>query len=61
MVLMESCEKALCGAASDDPRIEYSIKQLLRIVDTVKKPSGATASLHLFAQYFIVRLLSFLP
>ncbi|CCO29688.1 hypothetical protein BN14_03706 [Rhizoctonia solani AG-1 IB] len=44
---------ALCGAASDDPRIEYSIKQLLRIVDTVKKPSGATAGLHLFAQYFI--------
>ncbi|CAE6453706.1 unnamed protein product [Rhizoctonia solani] len=44
---------ALCGAASDDPRVQRSVRQLLRIVKTVKKPSQPGASVHLFAQYFI--------
>ncbi|CAE6436319.1 unnamed protein product [Rhizoctonia solani] len=44
---------ALCGASSDDPRVQGSVKQILRIVKTVKKPERPVASIHFFAQYFI--------
>ncbi|KAF8754576.1 hypothetical protein RHS01_05935 [Rhizoctonia solani] len=45
--------KALCGAASDDPRVQHSVKQLLKVARVVKKPSRPVASAHFFAQYFI--------
>ncbi|KAL5633972.1 hypothetical protein ACGC1H_005980 [Rhizoctonia solani] len=45
---------ALCGASSDDPRVQASVRQILRIVKTVKKPERPVASVHFFAQYFIV-------
>ncbi|KAH7338129.1 hypothetical protein B0J17DRAFT_411711 [Rhizoctonia solani] len=44
---------ALCGASSDDPRVQGSVRQILRIVQTVKKPERPVASVHFFAQYFI--------
>ncbi|CAE6423330.1 unnamed protein product [Rhizoctonia solani] len=44
---------ALCGAASDDPRVQHSVKQLLKVARVVKKPSRPVASAHFFAQYFI--------
>ncbi|CAE6471277.1 unnamed protein product [Rhizoctonia solani] len=44
---------ALCGASSDDPRVQASVRQILRIVKTVKKPEKPVASVHFFAQYFI--------
>ncbi|EUC60488.1 fungal-specific transcription factor domain protein [Rhizoctonia solani AG-3 Rhs1AP] len=37
---------ALCGAPSDDPRVQASVKQILRIVKTVKKPKRPVVSVH---------------
>ncbi|KDN34276.1 hypothetical protein RSAG8_12628, partial [Rhizoctonia solani AG-8 WAC10335] len=45
---------ALCGASSDDARVQASVRQILRIVKIVKKPERPVASVHFFAQYFIV-------
>ncbi|KAJ1305321.1 hypothetical protein OPQ81_000341 [Rhizoctonia solani] len=43
---------ALCGASSDDPRVQSSVRQLLRIVKIVKKPERPVASVHFLCPVF---------
>jgi hypothetical protein len=50
----------MCGAASDDPRVQSSIQEIFQIVETVKKPARRVVCIQLFAPYFIVSYYSIL-
>ncbi|KAJ1305333.1 hypothetical protein OPQ81_000349 [Rhizoctonia solani] len=45
---------AVCGASSDDPRIQLCIKQILQVVGTVKKQGSSDANMSFFVQYLMV-------
>ncbi|KAB5591698.1 Oleate activated transcription factor 3 [Ceratobasidium theobromae] len=44
---------AVCGASSDEPRVQFSVSQIFQIAKTIRKPEQPAASIHLFTQYFI--------
>ncbi|CAE6453696.1 unnamed protein product [Rhizoctonia solani] len=45
---------AVCDTASDDPRIQSNVKQLLQVVGTVKSQGSSSAHVSFFVQYLIV-------
>lgn len=53
-VPMPALNKAVCGASSDEPRVQFSVGQIFQIAKTIRKPEQPAASIHLFTQYFIV-------
>lgn len=45
---------AVCETPSDDPRIQYCIKQILQIGGTIKKQGSSDANVSFFVQYLMV-------
>ncbi|CAE6522896.1 unnamed protein product [Rhizoctonia solani] len=48
----------LCGARTDDPRIQLSVRQLFQLVGTIKRHDSAIANVHFFVQYLIAGVCS---
>ncbi|CUA73187.1 Thiamine biosynthesis regulatory protein [Saccharomyces cerevisiae S288c] [Rhizoctonia solani] len=45
---------AVCGALSDEPRIQLSISQLLQVVGTIRKHDSPEVNIAFFVQYLMV-------
>lgn len=54
LALLAYLYMAVCGASSDDPRIQSCIKQILQVVGTIKKHGKSDANVSFFVQYLIV-------
>ncbi|KAL5633984.1 hypothetical protein ACGC1H_005986 [Rhizoctonia solani] len=48
----------LCGARTDDPRIQFSLRQLFQLVGTIKRQVSRIANVHFFVQYLIAGVCS---
>ncbi|KAF8686359.1 hypothetical protein RHS04_00147 [Rhizoctonia solani] len=44
---------AVCGASSDEPRVQMCVSQILQVIGTVKKHESPHASIPFFIQYLI--------
>ncbi|KDN43599.1 hypothetical protein RSAG8_05976, partial [Rhizoctonia solani AG-8 WAC10335] len=49
---------ALCGARTDDPRIQLSLRQIFQLVGTIKRQDSPIANVHFFIQYLIAGICS---
>ncbi|KAJ1305306.1 hypothetical protein OPQ81_000329 [Rhizoctonia solani] len=49
---------ALCGAHTDDQRIQSSLRQIFRLIGTIKRQNSPVANVHFFPQYLIAGICS---
>ncbi|CEL53626.1 hypothetical protein RSOLAG1IB_06481 [Rhizoctonia solani AG-1 IB] len=54
LTLLAYLYMAVCGASSDEPRVQLCISQILQVIETVKKHDSPYASIPFFIQYLIV-------
>ncbi|CAE6475436.1 unnamed protein product [Rhizoctonia solani] len=45
---------AVCGASSDEPRVQLCVSQILQVIGTVKKHDSPHMNIPFFAQYLVV-------
>ncbi|KAF8714687.1 hypothetical protein RHS03_00152, partial [Rhizoctonia solani] len=53
LALLAYLYMAVCDVASDDPRVESNVKQLLQVIGTVRSQKSSVAHVSFFIQYLI--------